>query len=431
MFKARAAMAVAGIAALHSANAIKILTALGLNFAVGHLAAGRPYAPLATWSFALGTLFLLEYGEWRWEAIAGPLAFLDDAHGLIKRWDITFNLSVLRLISYNMDLHWSRSGGPAEALISRHQAACKECLDGDCEKLRAMRSVGPYDLYSYCAYVLYLPLFIAGPIVPFNSFVSQTLRPTPRINARYVAAYGLRVLGSILALELLLHSLWVVAIKDTDSWRGFTPLQFCSLGIWNLFVVWLKLLIIWRFFRFFALCDGIEAPENMERCICNNYSGFGFWRGWHRSFNLWIIRYMYIPLGGSTTSAWNIWPIFTFVALWHDFEWKMLLWGWLIAVFMVPELLATFLARRWRLARHPHYRHMAAAAGCLNLLQVTVCNLIGFALGIEGTKEMLRAVLSLRQIGFAVGLVTLYFANVQIVFEVREEERRRGIHKNF
>jgi hypothetical protein len=52
----------------------------------------------------------------------------------------------------------------------------------------------------------------------------------------------------------------------------------------------LQLLIPWRFFRLWALMDGIDPPENMVRCMANNYSTLGFWRSWHRSYNLWIIR---------------------------------------------------------------------------------------------------------------------------------------------
>ena len=33
----------------------------------------------------------------------------------------------------------------------------------------------------------------------------------------------------------------------------------------------LQFLVIWRFFRFWALADGMQVPENMLRCICNNY----------------------------------------------------------------------------------------------------------------------------------------------------------------
>jgi D-alanyl-lipoteichoic acid acyltransferase DltB (MBOAT superfamily) len=56
-----------------------------------------------------------------------------------------------------------------------------------------------------------------------------------------------------------------------------------------------QLLIPWRFFRLWALLDGVDAPENMVRCVANNYSTLGFWRSWHRSYNLWVVRYVSHP----------------------------------------------------------------------------------------------------------------------------------------
>lgn len=83
----------------------------------------------------------------------------------------------------------------------------------------------------------------------------------------------------------------------------------------------------------------------MLRCMTNNYSGLSFWRSWHRSFNLWIVRYIYVPLGGRSGSIINIWIIFTFVAIWHDRDMKLLAWGWLIVLFVLPEILLTNIGR--------------------------------------------------------------------------------------
>jgi D-alanyl-lipoteichoic acid acyltransferase DltB (MBOAT superfamily) len=63
--------------------------------------------------------------------------------------------------------------------------------------------------------------------------------------------------------------------------------------------------------------DGLDPPENMVRCMADNYSPLGFWRSWHRSFNLWIVRYIYIPLGGMHRLVATSVLIFTFVALWR------------------------------------------------------------------------------------------------------------------
>ncbi|CAN0550693.1 unnamed protein product, partial [Ectocarpus sp. 8 AP-2014] len=113
-----------------------------------------------------------------------------------------------------------------------------------------------------------------------------------------------------------------------------------------LLIMWLKFLVIWRLFRFWALCDGVEPPENMQRCMTNNYSVVGFWKGWHCSFNRWLVRYIFIPLGGSKPGRrWNVFVVFVFVAFWHDVEPKLFLWGLLNGVFLVLETMIKGLYR--------------------------------------------------------------------------------------
>jgi D-alanyl-lipoteichoic acid acyltransferase DltB (MBOAT superfamily) len=67
------------------------------------------------------------------------------------------------------------------------------------------------------------------------------------------------------------------------------------------------------------MVDGLDSPENMNRCLFNSINFEGFWRMWHRGFNQWLIRYIFLPLGGSRFKLFNIWIVFTFVAIWHDF----------------------------------------------------------------------------------------------------------------
>ncbi|KAL6516414.1 hypothetical protein OROGR_019719 [Orobanche gracilis] len=58
----------------------------------------------------------------------------------------------------------------------------------------------------------------------------------------------------------------------------------------------------------------------MPRCVNNCYNLDSFWKNWHASFNEWLVRYVYIPFGGSQKKMLNVWVIFTFVAVWHDLE---------------------------------------------------------------------------------------------------------------
>lgn len=164
-------------------------------------------------------------------------------------------------------------------------------------------SSADFTFAGYLAYVLYPPLFIAGPIMTFTSFINQIRTPPESMTARSLALYGLRFLFCLFTLELVLSFMYVVAIKDSRVWASYTANQLFQLGFWNLIVIWLKLLLPWRFFRLWALCDGVDPPENMVRCMANNYSVTGFWRSWHRSYNLWVIKCVPLAKGSKASSS--------------------------------------------------------------------------------------------------------------------------------
>lgn len=113
-----------------------------------------------------------------------------------------------------------------------------------------------------------------------------------------------------------------------------------------------------------------------RRCICNNYDISGFWRNWHASYNKWLVRYMYIPMGGSKNRLLVVWPIFTFVAIWHDLEWHLLRWAWLMALFMAPEVLCKAVINRpaWREQWNTAwFNHLCAAFAALYITVRTCC----------------------------------------------------------
>lgn len=163
--------------------------------------------------------------------------------------------------------------------------------------------------------------------------------------------------------------------------------------------------------------------------MTNNYSGLAFWRAWHRSFYLWIVKYLYVPMGGRKFAMWSIWPIFTFVAIWHDLQLKLLAWGWLICVFAAPELIA----RRWfkpvlekRLTPRL-YRQVAAFAAALSIQMMMYANLVGFVIGIDGLHAFLAAYTSVRAMPFLIAMMLTSIACAHVQLELRREEERRGI----
>ncbi|KAI9832862.1 MAG: hypothetical protein M1826_001029 [Phylliscum demangeonii] len=438
------------ISALHGFSALKILFILYVNY---RLTKRLPRAriPIATWLFNIGILFTNKY--FRGYA-AVPLAqlclphglaasslgkqtmaaavWLDGFGGLIPRWEILFNITVLRLISFNLDYYWSL-GARRSTLLEKKELDPGHLSERD--RLAIPARMEDYSFRRYLTYALYPPLYLAGPIITFNDYVSQIRYPTATVTPRRNLLYGIRGVLNFLFMELMLHFMYPVAIsKSNPDWKAYTAFQMSMLAFFQLHIIWLKLLIPWRFFRLWALMDGVDPPENMVRCPSNNYSTVTFWRGWHRSYNRWCIRYIYIPLGGNASRGKarivrNFLVVFMFVGFWHDIDLQLLIWGWLVVLFIVPELTARalFPPRKW--ARHPDaYRMLAGFGGVANLLMIMIASLVGFAMGVDGLRELFRALFGSRSgLVFVITAWSSVFVAVQIMFEWREEEARKGI----
>lgn len=484
------------IVALHGISALKIFFILFVNYRIGK-SLPRSYVPAATWSFNICILFANELlGGYQLEPIAmflspGPgtpsekatllvqwARQLDDFGGIMPRWEVLFKVTVLRLISFNMDYYWSvdyPAASPIEVsprnfVIFEHLPTSlterqltefykKKQLDptalSERDRVKIPAEPAAFTPRNYIAYILYSPLYLAGPILTFNDYASQQRYTAPSLTRTRTILYGVRFFLTFLCMEFILHYIYAVAIsKASPDWSVFTPGQLSMLAFFNLHIIWLKLLIPWRFFRLWALVDGIDPPENMVRCMSNNFSAFAFWRGWHRSFNRWIVRYIYIPLGGgggghrpagakpassSSQSSGimskalqirNFLLVFTFVALWHDINLRLLMWGWLVTLFVLPEALAgmMFPAKRWS-SRPTTYRVLCGMGSVANVLMMMIANLVGFALGLDGMKDLLAGLTgSYSGIAYMVSCCVVLFVGVQVMFEIREDELRMGIN---
>jgi D-alanyl-lipoteichoic acid acyltransferase DltB (MBOAT superfamily) len=259
-----------------------------------------------------------------------------------------------------------------------------------------------FSFRNYVGYTIYAPLYLTGPIITFNDYISQQRHRPATLSTQRTLKYAVRFALTLLAMELILHYDYVGAIsKSHPQWDSYTPAQISMLSFFNLHIIWLKLLLPWRFFRLWSLADGVDPPENMLRCVSNNYSTLSFWRGWHRSFYRWLLRYIYIPLGGTSfKSTWDAvrsvvtyLVVFTFVALWHDIKLNLLIWGWLVVVFFLPEITAGYLfpKRKWE-GRPTAYRMLCALGGVGNVLMMISANLVGFAVGVEGLESFVRGI---------------------------------------
>ncbi|KAI5022329.1 hypothetical protein ZWY2020_059059 [Hordeum vulgare] len=352
---------------LHGACVGFILVIAGVNYAIVKLFARYKYCTGIIWSFNLAMLTLNRvYEGYSFSLFGQQLAFLDNYRGTF-RWHICFNFVVLRMISFGCDYCWTLSSSHFDH--KKHMQKCEVCYSGKtCYYALQEKglSVDKYTFLTYLCYLTYAPLYIAGPVVSYNAFAAQLDVPQKTIQ-----------LGRYVVMDRL--------------WRQLTPFEIFIISYGVLIFMWLKFFLIWRYFRFWSLVGGVETPENMPRCINNCHDLESFWKSWHASFNRWLVRYVYIPLGGSKRKLLSIWVVFTFVAVWHDLEWKLLSWAWLTCLFFVPEIViksfSNNIQAKSTLGRFIH-RELSAIGGAVTVSSLMVANLVVYVVG-SGIKALM------------------------------------------
>jgi D-alanyl-lipoteichoic acid acyltransferase DltB (MBOAT superfamily) len=305
-------------------------------------------------------------------------------------------------------------------------------------KFRTETPVQDYSLLSFAAYFFYAPLYLAGPTTTYNAWTSQVYKPQQTHSQRQILTYALRWLVVLAILEWFCHNLVFPTIANNSDnraiWESFSAYQYLIASYFILKWIWLKFVVIWRFFRLWALCDGIESPENMGRCMSNNYCFEEFWRQWHRAFNQWLIRYLFIPLGGSKYKIWNIWVIFGFVAIWHDLSMNLLAWGWGMCLFIMPEILVKQVLAGKMFAEFRKtltYNWLCALAGGFYTVFMSIANLVGFSFGINGLGILMEELLTPEGIRMLTVAILFLTIGTHFMLALRRHETQRGIKRNF
>jgi acyl-CoA synthetase (AMP-forming)/AMP-acid ligase II len=89
---------------------------------------------------------------------------------------------------------------------------------------------------------------------------------------------------------------------------------------------WFVMLVSWRALRLWALADGIDVTENMQR---NPYFIFSFttlWQMWHSSYHRWVVNYVHMPLSEwGVHNVLSVFLCFGFTGFWHG---TSVSWRW-------------------------------------------------------------------------------------------------------
>eukprot|EP00041_Stephanoeca_diplocostata_P015724 m.301049 g.301049 ORF g.301049 m.301049 type:complete len:600 (+) comp20136_c0_seq3:252-2051(+) len=463
-----AAFSIIFVSIMHGTDVAYMFSFAAVNFGVSELCAlqnniGRVGVAL-TWILCCSAVLLNEwhhgYGPFPFRRLplVGPVLWGRHAHephvAALTPWHHRFPLAVLRMVSFNMDRFWrrrERASGTTEQYIRSpfprrvpavvdlgDAAAASACgTQMHCMEPDPARSHGNacYSALAYIAYVFYPPLYLAGPILTFNAFVACTQRVTGRVPMRFKVAYVARALFALVAYEVFLHYFFIGAIANQPTLFQTlfqNPVHCVTYAYVGVNFLYLKFLVMWRFFRMWAVLDDIVPPENMPVCITTTTTIRNFWRGWHSSFNGWLKRYMYIPLGGSmprgsrvcgvVRTACNTALVFTFVAVWHDQSLSLLSWGWIGLVSLIPEGLALAV-----LAQHQEawwHGVMQTLLSVYSIVFLILANLVGFSVGLKGVGVMLDTLLRAQHLPLAVGVVAHLFVLARVNIAIQRQRDR-------
>ena len=128
------AVSIAFAGLMHGAHALFPVALVCTAYVVGHSLRGTRLAQPVTWIMAVGFIWLKErwFRVFTFETLLGAgFAGLDQYQGM-HPWRLSFNLVVLRVVSFNIDLHWAElqsvQGGGASASASSAHEQVRTCL---------------------------------------------------------------------------------------------------------------------------------------------------------------------------------------------------------------------------------------------------------------------------------------------------------------
>ena len=197
------------------------------------------------------------------------------------------------------------------------------------------------DMVAFFAYIGFFPLLVAGPIERATNLLPQFYKK--RVFCYDQAVDGLRQILWGLFKKIVIAdncaSYVSMAFDNPQTQTGSTLLLgaiFFTFQIYGDFSGYSDIAIGT------ARLFGINAMRNFafpyfSRDIAE------FWRRWHISLTTWFRDYVYIPLGGSRGTKWqvirNTLIIFTISGFWHGANWTFIAWGVFHALLFMPLIL--------------------------------------------------------------------------------------------
>ncbi|MGN0036447.1 MAG: MBOAT family O-acyltransferase [Bacteroidaceae bacterium] len=204
------------------------------------------------------------------------------------------------------------------------------------QKMRAT-----HDVVAFFAFISFFPQLVAGPIERATNLLPQFQRE--RCFHYFQATDGLRqILWGLFKKTVIADNCAVYVdqvFNHYDAYSG-TALAlgafFFTFQIYGDFSGYSDMAIGTAKLLGISLQDNFKTPY-FSRDMAE------FWKRWHISLNKWFVDYVYIPLGGSRGTKFqvvrNVFVIFLLSGLWHGANWTYISWGLYHATLFLPLIL--------------------------------------------------------------------------------------------
>ncbi|XP_075060302.1 protein-cysteine N-palmitoyltransferase HHAT isoform X1 [Mixophyes fleayi] len=197
---------------------------------------------------------------------------------------------------------------------------------------------GSFSFPSMLVYVFYQPLLHNGPIITFNEFSKQmqtqdTRWPNFQFSGLVLDLFRLLLwwcLG-----ELMIHTMYIHAMYS--NYATLEEVSYWTLGglaLAQVLFFYVKYLVLYGLPVLIVQLDGLNAPA-LPRCVSTMHSFTGIWRSFDVGLHRFLVRYIYIPMGGSQCGLGGMLLstafTFIFVCYWHgayDYLWYWAALNW-------------------------------------------------------------------------------------------------------
>ncbi|XP_046840066.1 protein-cysteine N-palmitoyltransferase HHAT-like [Xenia sp. Carnegie-2017] len=344
---------------------------------------------------------------------------------------VSFNQSIkLQFYTFNRN-RWEGDFALITSLMCQLKGT-SFCLDS-CYAAKKEKSTNTikYGFVDLIGYNFYLPLFCSGPVVNFDDFYIQVSKPPAPLSKKVLKSFawdGVRSIFWHFVVEISSHYLYVSSLsKDLYIIENYS--LFFSSGLVYLQVLFfsVKYVIFYRVAGMYSRLDGINPPD-IPMCVLNIYLFTTMWKTFDKGLHNWLMKYIYIPLGGSKNGAFRQMlssiTTFGYVYYWHGayvhfVYWSLIQWFGVFLEAMMGKLEKT---KTFQYIEHnmssPTTRRLHALAGMCSLISGILSNNI-FLIGIHPILAYLKAVFLKGSSWNIFWFFAVAYCLVQVIMEVK------------